>query len=235
VTLCVIPARGGSRRIPRKNVRLFAGRPMLAWAVDAARRSGVFERILVSTDDEDVATVAREAGATVPFRRPASLADDHTPTAPVIRHALDALADAGEEHALVACIYPTAPFLQPVTVRTALEALLESSAAFAVTVTTYPFPIQRALRLGSEGRVEMIVPEHRETRSQDLEEAWHDAGQLYWGRAEAYRAGIPLFDGGSTLGIPVPRSHVQDIDTPEDWDRAEAMFRALGLESSAGG
>lgn len=223
MTVCVIPARGGSKRIPRKNVALFQGRPMIGWSIAAAQAAGVFARIVVSTDDPDIAAVARAEGAETPFLRPADLAGDHTPTVPVIAHAVQALGLAPQTP--VCCLYATAPMVQAEDLRRGL-ALLQNETSFVVSVTTFPFPIQRALRQHADGRIEMMDPRHMTTRSQDLEEAWHDAGQFYWARAATWAAGTPVFGPGAQ-GLPLPRHRVQDIDTPEDWARAEALFALL--------
>ncbi|WP_308916538.1 pseudaminic acid cytidylyltransferase [Jannaschia sp. LMIT008] len=222
MTLCVIPARGGSKRVPRKNVRPFAGRPMIEWSIAAALESGVFDRVAVSTDDPEIAEVARAAGAHVPFARPAALADDHTPTIPVIRHAIEAL-DAGAGP--VCCLYATAPFVRAADLAAGLALLRRSGARFVLPVATFPFPVQRAVTLRRDGRMEMLHPEHALTRSQDLPETWHDAGQFYWGTRDAWFGEAPLI-GPDSAALPLPRHRVQDIDTPEDWDRAEALFRA---------
>lgn len=224
--LAVIPARGGSRRIPRKNIKPFCGRPMIAWTIEAAKQSRCFDRLIVSTDDLEIANVAREYGAEVPFMRPAELSDDLTGTVPVITHAVKWLQENGATPQFVCCLYATAPFLQPADLRQGLEKLQTSEADYAFSVTSFPFPIQRALRLIKDERVEMFAPEHLNSRSQDLEEAYHDAGQFYWGRAEAWLAGRPLFSPKSAA-VQLPRSRVQDIDTPEDWQRAEFMFKAM--------
>lgn len=223
MTVCVIPARGGSKRIPRKNIRPFHGRPMIGWSIAAARESGVFDRIVVSTDDPEIAAVAQAEGAEVPFLRPADLSGDHTPTVPVIAHAVAALGLAPTS--AVCCLYATAPMVQAEDIRRGL-ARLGNETSFVVSVTTFPFPIQRALRQHDDGRIEMMDPRHMTTRSQDLEEAWHDAGQFYWARAETWAAGAAVFGPGAR-GLPLPRHRVQDIDTPEDWARAEALFALL--------
>lgn len=229
--VAVIPARGGSKRIPRKNVQPFCGKPMIVWSIEAALASGCFERVIVSTDDDDIADVAREWGAEVPFRRPAALSDDHTGTIPVIAHAIQWLRDQGQAPEAVCCLYATAPFVQPDDMRMGLQALEREGADYAFSVTSYAFPIQRALKLTPDGHVTMLQPEHFSTRSQDLEEAYHDAGQFYWGRADAWSTGTPIF---SERAVPVilPRHRVQDIDTPEDWQRAEWLFRALQAEGA---
>jgi N-acylneuraminate cytidylyltransferase len=223
MSVCVIPARGGSKRIPRKNIAPFHGRPMIGWSIAAARATGVFDRIVVSTDDAEIATVARAEGAEVPFLRPADLSGDHTPTVPVIAHAVAELRLPAD--AMVCCLYATAPMVQPADLSRA-QALLTPDTSYVVSVTTFPFPIQRALRQHGDGRIEMMAPEHMTTRSQDLEEAWHDAGQFYWARAETWAAGVPVFGPGAR-GLALPRHRVQDIDTPEDWARAEALFTLL--------
>jgi N-acylneuraminate cytidylyltransferase len=230
--LAVIPARGGSKRIPRKNVRPFGGLPMIAWSIRAAVESGCFERIIVSTDDAEIASVGREYGAETPFQRPAELSDDHTGTVPVIAHAVRWQNANGAAASEVCCIYATAPFVQAADIRRGLHVLGETGAEYAFSVTSYPFPIQRAVRLTPEGRMAMFHPEHFNTRSQDLEEAWHDAGQFYWGRAEAWLTGTPLF-GPASAPVPLPRLRVQDIDTPDDWERAERMFEAMDRDHEA--
>jgi len=220
MSVCVIPARGGSRRIPRKNIAPFHGRPMIGWSIAAARDAGVFDRIVVSTDDADIAAVARSEGAEVPFLRPADLSGDHTPTVPVIAHAVQALGLAPDTP--VCCLYATAPMVRADDLRKA-RALLDATTTYVVSVTTFPFPIQRALRQDADGWIEMMDPSQMTTRSQDLEEAWHDAGQFYWARAATWGAGTPVFGPGAR-GLALPRHRVQDIDTPEDWARAEALF-----------
>lgn len=227
--VAVIPARGGSKRIPRKNIREFAGKPMIAWSIEAALASGCFARVIVSTDDEEIAAVAKAHGAEAPFRRPATLADDHTGTVPVIAHAIDWLREQGEAPQAVCCLYATAPFVQADDIKTGLSALQHDDVDYAFSVTSYAFPIQRALRLTPNGRVTMFQPEHFTTRSQDLEEAWHDAGQFYWGRAEAWAAGKAIFTQRA-MPVKLPRHRVQDIDTPEDWQRAEWLSRAWQAE-----
>jgi len=230
--LAVIPARGGSKRIPRKNIRPFCGRPMIAWSIRAATESGCFDRVIVSTDDEEIAVVARENGAEVPFMRPAELSDDYTGTSPVIAHAIAAMeAIASTPIADVCCIYATAPFVLPADLRHGLEILHQSGAEFAFSVTSYAFPIQRAVRITGDGRIAVFQPEHLATRSQDLEEAWHDAGQFYWGRSSAWKSGTPIF-GSASAPVRLPRHRVQDIDTPEDWERAEWMFRSLAARDA---
>lgn len=222
MAVCIIPARGGSKRIPRKNVALFQGRPMIGWPIAAAHASGLFARIVVSTDDPQIAEVARAEGAEVPFMRPATLADDFTPTVPVIAHAVAELALPPDT--ALCCLYATAPMVRAEDLR-AGHAML-GDAGYVIAITSFAFPIQRALRRDRDGAVQMMQPEHMLTRSQDLEEAWHDAGQFYWARAATWAAGAAVFGPGAK-GLPLPRHRVQDIDTPEDWARAEALFAAM--------
>lgn len=225
--VAVIPARGGSKRIPRKNVKEFCGKPMIAWSIGAAKDAGVFDAIVVSTDDEEIAQIAEASGAEAPFRRPKELSDDHTPTVPVIAHALRWFEAQRGPVSFACCIYATAPFLRPQYLREGL-ALLEShdDAQFAFSVTSFAFPIFRSLKKNPDGSVGMFWPEHELTRSQDLPEAWHDAGQFYWGRKEAFYTQNRIFSSRS-YAVVLPRHLVQDIDTPEDWTRAERMFSAL--------
>lgn len=224
--LAVIPARGGSKRIPRKNIKPFCGKPMIAWSIEAALQSACFDQVIVSTDDAEIADVARQYGADVPFMRPVELSDDHTGTIPVIRHAIEWFNRHGRTVEQTCCLYATAPFVRAQDFRHGLEILIGADCDYAFSVTSYAFPIQRAIRLTHQGRVEMFHPENFNVRSQDLEEAFHDAGQFYWGRAEAWLQGKKIFSPGS-MPVILPRHRVQDIDTPEDWVRAEWMFKAM--------
>lgn len=227
----MIPARGGSKRIPRKNVKPFCGQPMIAWSIAAARDSGCFDRIIVSTDDDEIAEIAEAHGAEVPFRRPADLSNDHAPTVPVVAHAVRwQQATASVDYAC--CIYATAPMLRAADIRAGYLALQKTGGNYAFSVTSYAFPIQRALMLDGQDRVAMFQPEFADTRSQDLIEAYHDAGQFYWGRTDAWLDGLPIFDAAS-IAIRLPRKHVQDIDTLEDWERAELMFEAIRADRNS--
>jgi pseudaminic acid cytidylyltransferase len=230
VKLAVVPARGGSKRIPRKNIRAFAGKPMIAHAIGVAQRSGLFDRILVSTDDAEIAAVARDLGAEVPFVRPRELADDHTPTVPVVAHAIEACASVGWQADAVCCIYPSVPFLRPDDLAEGLR-LLESGGEFAFPVARFPSPVQRALRREADGRCAPLFAELAATRTQDLPEAFHDAGQFYWGRRDAWLAGLNIHLHGRTMVIPEWR--VVDIDTLDDWRRAELLHEVLQREHAA--
>lgn len=224
--IAVIPARGGSKRIPRKNIKHFAGKPIIAYSIEAAKACGLFDRIMVTTDDQEIAEVARGFGAETPFVRPAELSDDHATTAAVIRHAVQwANANWGSV-AHACCIYATAPFVRPDFLREGFEKLVASRRSYAFSVASFPFPIQRAIRINKDGCVEMFQPEHFLTRSQDLEEAFHDAGQFYWGTADAFLTERMVFSPES-VAVVLPRYLVQDIDTLEDWKRAELMLHAI--------
>lgn len=224
--VAIIPARGGSKRIPRKNVKLFSGIPMIAHSVRAARAAGVFDRIIVSTDDAEIAVIARQYGAETPFVRPPELADDFAGTDAVILHALEWFAARGEPVQEFCCIYATAPFVQASDLRRGLDLLRERQAATAFSVTTYAYTIFRSLKINGDGRVEMFWPENFSKRSQDFPEACHDAGQFYWGDTAKYLVERRLFSSNS-VPVLIPRSRVQDIDTLEDWERAELMFSVL--------
>jgi N-acylneuraminate cytidylyltransferase len=224
--IAVIPARGGSKRIPRKNIRLFCGKPIIAYSIEAAQQTRLFDQVVVSTDDDEIASVAREFGATTPFVRPKEIADDFTGTNAVVKHAVAWFNAQSNDVTHACCLYATAPLVQARFIAEGYEALSRSDAAFAFSVTSYAFPIQRAVRITPEGRVDAIYPEHRMTRSQDLEHAYHDAGQFYWGTARAFLEDMPLFAPHS-IGVVLPRHLVQDIDTLEDWTQAELMYAAI--------
>jgi len=224
--IAIIPARGGSKRIPRKNIKPFAGIPMIARSIRTAQESGCFDRIVVSTDDEEIAEVARAEGAEVPFLRPAELSDDYTPTVPVVAHALKFLLNDTPRIEDACCIYATAPFMRSQDLIEACSLAVRSGADYVFAATDFPFPIQRAIRLDQNGEVSMFQPEHMTTRSQDLEQAYHDAGQFYWGRKEAWLTGKPIFSSNSRVHL-MPRFRVQDIDTPEDWEQAELMLSLI--------
>ena len=224
--ICIIPARGGSKRIPRKNIRDFAGRPMLAWPIAAAQESSLFDEIVVSTDDDEIAAVSREMGASVPFMRPAALSDDYSSARLAINHAIrDAEARHGRTLFDVCCIYPTSALLSPADLIAARNLLrTDPSIRFVFAAARYPHPIQRAMRVTLAGGVEPFDPDNICTRSQDLIEACHDVGQFYWGRRDAFIAEEPMFGPHSRPHF-LPRERVVDIDTPDDWRFAEMLMR----------
>ncbi|MGI9315821.1 MAG: pseudaminic acid cytidylyltransferase [bacterium] len=225
MNIAVIPARGGSKRIPRKNIRYFAGKPMLAHAICTAKSSGLFDRIVVSTDDEEIARIAVEYGASVPFERPAELAGDHTPTVPVISHAIRACQGLGWKIDYVCCIYPTVPFLQSVDLVTALSMMEANTGDYVFPVANFPSAIQRALRQLPNGLMEPFYSQFTTTRTQDFEPAYYDAGQFYWGHVQTWVKEIDIHKHGA--GLVVPGWRVVDIDTAEDWERAELMYATL--------
>jgi len=222
IKVVIIPARGGSKRIPRKNIKAFFGKPMIAWSIEAAKKSGIFDRIIVSTDDEEIASIAREWGAEVPFIRPAELSEDLTATIPVISHAIQWLLEQGEDLDAICCLYATAPFVEATDISKGYAELTTGDWAYTFSVTDFSAPIFRSFQLSASGGVEMFYPEHFNTRSQDLPEAYHDAGQFYWGRKESWLQG-KIFFSNQSKPIIIPRWRVQDIDTPSDWQRAEQI------------
>lgn len=222
--VAIIPARGGSQRIARKNLKLFNGEPMIVGSIRKALASGLFERVVVSTDDDEIADVARAYGAEVPFMRPADLADAYTGTAAVIQHAIRAL---DQRYDFTCCLYATAPLLQVRFLRQGLQALQAApEKSYAFSVCGFGFPVQRALLINDDGSLDSMHPEYRNVRSQDLPAAYQDAGQFYWGRSEAWLRGDVIFSSQS-LPVILPRHLVQDIDNEEDWVRAEYLYAAL--------
>lgn len=224
--IAVIPARGGSKRIPRKNIRHFCGKPMIAWPIEEAHRAGLFEHIVVSTDDAEIAEVARQWGAETPFVRPADLCDDFTGTTEVMAHATNWAGAQGWALTAVCCIYATAPFVEADDIKLGLQMLEAGDWAYAFTATEFATPIFRSFKRNASGGLEMFFPEHFASRSQDLPVALHDAAQFYWGRPSAWVEGKTIFASHS-IPIIVPRWRVQDIDTEDDWVRAEIIAPAI--------
>ncbi len=226
MNIALIPARGGSKRVPGKNIKNFAGRPIIAWSIAAARESGLFKRIIVSTDSEEIAAVAIKYGAEVPFMRPNEIADDFATTAAVIRHAQEWLRKSRQGPDFICCLYATAPFVNAHNLRQSFKILINSKADTVFPVTTYPFPILRSLTINKEGRLVMLWPEHELSRSNDLPEAYHDAGQFYWLNSKTFAKSEQLY-GSNSVPLIIPRWQAQDIDTKEDWTMAELLFEAL--------
>ena len=222
--LAIIPARGRSKRIPRKNIKNFCGQPLIAYSIKTAQESGLFDKIIVSTEDKEIAKVARNYGAEV-LKRPKELAGDFTATGDVIKHAIECLKEKGEIYEYVCTIYATAPLLQSHYLIEGLEKLKNSDAVTAFSCTSMPFPIQRTFKITDDGRCQMFWPENFYKRSQDLEEAYQDAGQFYW--TNTNRKSDDVTFGKDSIPIILPRHLVQDIDTLEDLQRAEYMYQAL--------
>ncbi|PHQ58173.1 MAG: pseudaminic acid cytidylyltransferase [Sulfurimonas sp.] len=224
----IIPARGGSKRIPRKNIKDFFGKPLIAYSIKTALDSKLFEKVIVSTDDEEIAKIAREYGAEVPFMRSKELSDDFTGTGDVIKDALEYLKSQGEEYRYVCTIYATAPLLDVKYLIKGFEVLKNSNAHMVFSATSMPFPIQRTFKLTEDGRCKMFTPEHFMSRSQDLEEAYQDAGQFYIEDTSTPLTDIPF--GKDSIPLILPRHLVQDIDTLEDWKRAEYMYKIINQD-----
>ncbi len=226
--IAIIPARGGSKRIPRKNIKLFHGKPLIAYSIEIALESQLFKRVIVSTDDKEIASIAREYGAETPFIRPKELSDDMSTSSDAIAHTIKYLQREGEEFQYICTLYPTAPFLQVQYLIEGYERLKNTDAKMAFSVTSMPFPVQRTFKITKDKRCQMFTPQHYKTRSQDLEVAYQDAGQFYWERTDAEFCDVPF--GKESIPIILPRELVQDIDTLEDFRRAELMYTALDQE-----
>ena len=220
--VALIPARGGSRRIPRKNVRSFLGTPAIERVIATLQRAEIFDRILVSTDDAQIAEISRSAGADVPTLRPAALSDDHTPTVEVIRHGIDVWLSHFLEDTLLWGVYPTAVLLKPQTVIEAQAAFLDARPDYLVPVLRYPHPVERRMRVSESGLLYPDEPTALTMRSQDLVPAFHDAGQFYLGAIRAWRQFTPLASGRN-LAYELPAGSAIDIDEPRDWTLAEFL------------
>jgi len=225
--VCIIPARGGSKRIPKKNIKEFFGKPLIAYSIQTALESKLFKKIVVTTDDEKISKIAIEYGAEV-IQRPKKLADDYTGTQEVIDHALLYLKQKGESYNYCCTLYATAPLLQTKYLIEGFEKLKNSDAKNSFSATSMPFPIQRTFRIDQNGRSEMFHPQHALTRSQDLEEAYQDAGQFYWTKLD--KKSDEIMFGKDSIPIILPRHLVQDIDTLEDWERAEYIYGAINQD-----
>ncbi len=225
MNIAIIPARGGSKRIPRKNIKDFCGQPIIKYSLDAAQKSELFDKIIVSTDDAEIAEVARKCGAEIPFIRPDNLSDDFATTSDVILHALECLSESSECYEFVCAIYPTAPFINPSFIIKGYNVLKSRKAANVFAATNSAFPVHRMFKINENERCEMLFAEHWKTRSQDLEEVYHDAGQFYWSRIRDYGR-EPMF-GNASIPLVLPRYLVEDIDTEADWTRAEIMYKTL--------
>ena len=222
--IAVIPARGGSKRIPRKNIKTFNGKPMIAWAIQIAQKSKLFDKIFVSTDDYEIKKISEQYGAIVPFIRPPEISDDKTPTVPVISHAIREIDRLYQKVEYACCIYPCSPFILSSDLEKSFEMLVSSGENYVYPVVEYPHSIFRAMKKSNEGKMKFIYPEYELTRTQDLEQTYHDSGQFYWGRAVAWRQLKKMHTDG--LGMIIPYYRVVDIDTEDDWKRAELLLQA---------
>lgn len=225
-TIAIIPARGGSKRIPRKNIKNFLGKPIIAYSIEAALKSGVFDEVMVSTDDEEIAEVARKFGASVPFMRSGETANDYATTADVITEVLDAYSKRGQEFDIVACIYATAPFVSAERLQKAIELLHSGTFDSAFSCVEFSYPIQRSLIINADGRISMKWPKYKNSRSQDLEPIYHDAGQFYISTVKSFKEANGFWDK-NTAGIVLSELEVQDLDTPTDWKLAEMKYDLL--------
>ncbi|MDC3293773.1 pseudaminic acid cytidylyltransferase [Alphaproteobacteria bacterium] len=226
--VAVIPARGGSKRIPKKNIKMFLGKPIIAYSIEAALKSNLFDRVIVSTDDDEIQEISMRYGASAPFKRPSHLSDDHTGTNEVVRHAINWLDGSNDKVNYACAIYATAPFINTSYLNEGFEAISSGLYDFAFSVTSYDFPVQRAL-VNRSGAINAVFPDHINSRSQDLEETFHDAGQFYWGTFEAFIESRCLFHERS-FPVYIPRYLTQDIDTLEDWQLAESLYKATVLQ-----
>ena len=227
MNIAIIPARGGSKRIPRKNIKLFHGKPIIAHVIERALASGCIDRVIVSTDDSEIAEVAKQYGAEVPFIRPAEISDDHATTGVVIHHAINWLNDHDQHADYICVMYATAPFITVDNLNASLKQLVcRDDKKFCFGVCEFPSPIQRGFSISEQGNIAMFQPEHFSTRSQDLETAYFDAGQFYWGRPAGFLKSNGMFSDDS-IPFPIPSYQVQDIDTLDDWVRAEALYSVM--------
>lgn len=231
MNICIIPARSGSKRIPRKNIKLFCGQPIISYSIKSALESKIFDHVIVSTDDSEIAKIAMNYGASVPFFRPKNLSDDHSTSIDVINHAFFWVEENIGKVDLVCALYATAPFTTSKDLTNAYEKIIQHKDCQVVyPIVEFNFPIQRAIKLAEDGSVTMFEPKHLTTRSQDLEKAYHDAGQFCWMKSKFIGSGASPFSE-IARPIKIPHYRVQDIDTKDDWIRAELIFKALNLNN----
>jgi len=223
MNLCVIPARGGSKRIPRKNIKPFLGRPIIDYSIKSAIESNCFDKVIVSTDDDEIAQIAKNSGADVPFLRPKNLADDFTALIDVVSHSIKWFEKENIFYEYTCCLLPTAPLVSSEILQTAFNNLLSYDSSYCLPINSYPYPVQRALKRNKKGSLEMLFPENQNTRSQDLEEIFHDAGQFYWGKSEAFKDNVPIL-GEDSVGFAINNLTAYDIDDIEDWHFAEQLY-----------
>lgn len=223
MNIAIIPARGGSKRILRKNIRDFCGRPMIGYAIEAAKKSGVFQKVMVTTDDQEIFDISQSLGAQVLPLRPKGLSDDYTPLVPVIQHAISSMEVAGAYYKNVCCIYPCVPLLASEDLSSSLKLMTDLGAESCIPVCEFTSAPQRAFKVNDEAKISWVNPKHRLTRTQDLEKRFYDAGAFAWATGDKWMAG-DLVDGVAYI---MPSGRVIDIDTSEDWNRAEVLYRML--------
>lgn len=229
MNVAIIPARSGSKRIINKNVKDFLGKPIIQYSIEAALASELFDKVIVSTDSKEIALIAESSGAEIPFMRPDNLSDDHTATAPVIKHALEELTSSGFNVNYACCIYATAPLISIDDLKEGYDVINKNDCSSCFSITTFAFPILRSLIVEIDGTLKMNWPENELVRSQDLPESYHDAGQFYWLNVEKFLKSPSLYYKDSR-GVILKRNHVQDIDTIEDWEMAEQIFKNIKLK-----
>ena len=224
--VAIITARGGSKRIPRKNIKSFLGKPIIAYSIETAIASNIFDEVMVSTDDLEIAEVAKEYGATIPFMRSSKNADDYSTTVDVLEEVINRYKNEGKYFDYGCCIYPTAPFIKPTTLELAYQKLIQNNYDTVFPVVAFSAPIQRALKINSEDRMELFYPEYLNYRSQDLEPAFHDAGQFYWFKTDEILKQKKLWTANTGV-IKISEMEVQDIDSYTDWELAEMKYKIL--------
>jgi N-acylneuraminate cytidylyltransferase len=224
--LCVIPARGGSKRIPRKNIRDFLGKPIISYSIKLAKQSGLFEEVMVSTDDDEIQTIAIQHGASVPFKRSIKNSDDFATTMDVLREVIDNYTKRGMNFEQVCCLYPTAPLAQLHDFKEGHRMLTEQNCQVVLPVVPFSYPIWRGLTITSSNSIRMVYPEYLNSRSQDLDKVYHDAGQWYWMLSHVIKNRISLFGEGTKV-IVLDDLKVQDIDNEYDWKLAEMKYQLL--------
>ena len=230
--IAIIPARGGSRRIPKKNIKSFLGKPIIAYSIEAAISSNIFTKVIVTTDSKEIALISEKYGAEVPFLRSKELSDDFTGTKEVVDDAVRYMESKGEYYKYICTLYATAPLLQKKYLIEAYEMLKSTDAVHVFSAASMSFPIQRTFKINEKGKCEMFFPECYTTRSQDLKEAYQDAGQFYWTNRDKEKVtDNKVFFSDISMPIILPRYLVQDIDTNEDWKRAELMYQVLYLDN----
>jgi N-acylneuraminate cytidylyltransferase len=225
--IAIIPARGGSKRIPRKNIKEFCGKPMISWSINIAKNSGLFKEVIVSSDDEEIIELAKKDGASAPFKRPSSISDDFSTTHDVISHAVDYLDQSSYQFDFACCIYACAPFIQIQDLHEGLNVIKQNDNFYSYPITEYPHPISRALEVSSDNKIKLLEGDNEQRRTQDCSLAYHDAGQFYWGSKDTWLSVHKIHS--NAFGIPIPSWRAVDIDSPEDWKRAEITFNTLNL------